>query len=310
MSMINLFCKTKGYSSDLIHWFVCAYRGKYDVDKPIASIIGSFLPSDINEIAKQIDKEGYYVFKNQLPTEVVNELYDFAVKANAYVRPSYVSGIPYDEREQNTIDRDNPAAVRYDFTTAQLLENNTVQVLLSEKLFWVIAQEYLGCKPVADVVGMWWHTAFDKEPNPEAATMYHFDMDRLKWLKFFFYITDVEVDNGPHAFIRGTHKRGSIPYRFLKKGYARLSDSEVFSFYDKKDEIIYTAPRGTIIAEDTRGLHKGSPVQKGDRLLFQIQFSDCLFGANLTKSPFPKNIDNNLQSAVKDYPDIYRQYNI
>jgi hypothetical protein len=40
-----------------------------------------------------------------------------------------------------------------------------------------------------------------------------------------------------------------------------------------------TGPRGTILAEDTRGLHKGKPVAKGDRLVLEFEFSSSMFGA-------------------------------
>ena len=37
--------------------------------------------------------------------------------------------------------------------------------------------------------------------DEHAAQMFHFDMDRPKWLKFFIYINDVNEKNGPHFFI-------------------------------------------------------------------------------------------------------------
>ena len=56
--------------------------------------------------------------------------------------------------------------------------------------------------------------------------------------------------------MEGTQQTNAIPSSMLKKGYARLTDEEVEGYYGKDKVIEFIAPRGTIIAEDTRGLHK------------------------------------------------------
>jgi hypothetical protein len=38
------------------------------------------------------------------------------------------------------------------------------------------------------------------------------------------------------------------------------------------------APRGTLIAVDTSGLHKGKPVVAGHRLILQLEYTSALFG--------------------------------
>ena len=45
-----------------------------------------------------------------------------------------------------------------------------------------------------------------KKADSEAAQMFHFDLDRIKWLKFFIYLTDVKINSGPHVYVSGTHK--------------------------------------------------------------------------------------------------------
>ena len=56
------------------------------------------------------------------------------------------------------------------------------------------------------------------------AQLYHFDLDRPKWLKFFIYLNDVEnISHGPHLFIEKTHKLFSKPYKILIKRYQRIS---------------------------------------------------------------------------------------
>ncbi len=176
--------------------------------------------------------------------------------------------------------RGAPQAVRYDFDTRDLLDNRDIQKLLSDLSFAAVAQDYFGCRPVVDVLGMWWHTDFSDKPDSEAAQYYHFDMDRPKWLKFFIYLTDVESTSGP----------------------------QVSREFSGKDIIEFTAPRGTILGEDTRGLHKGKHVQKGDRLMLQIQFSNSLFGGFYPKVSMGGDLSSDLKHRVEQFPGLYAAY--
>jgi hypothetical protein len=155
---------------------------------------------------------------------------------------------------------------------------------------------------------MWWNTDFQKEPDSEAAQFFHFDMDRIKWLKFFFYVTDVDDNCGPHSFVEGSHKDGGIPFSMTSKGYSRLSDEEVINHYGKEKIKVFAAPKGTIIAEDTRGLHKGTNVIEGHRLIFQIQFSNSLFGGQYPKSKIDISDNSHIQQVDNQYPRILMNY--
>jgi hypothetical protein len=158
------------------------------------------------------------------------------------------------------------------------------------------------------VVAMWWSAAMASGPDKQAAQFWHFDMDRIKWLKFFIYLTDVDSDSGPHSFVEGSHRRGGIPDGLLQKGYSRLTDMEVETQYQKNRFIEFAAPRGTILAEDTRGLHKGKHVFKGDRLMLQIQYSNSLFGGEYPPASFGESVDPALQDMMSRFPRVYSHY--
>jgi ectoine hydroxylase-related dioxygenase (phytanoyl-CoA dioxygenase family) len=174
--------------------------------------------------------------------------------------------------------------------------------------FAVLAQDYLGSRPVLDVLTMWWHTSFSHQPDSGAGQFFHFDLDRPKWLKFFIYLTDVKPENGPHAFVAGSHRTGALPERLLSKGYSRLSDQEVGAVFAAPDVLELTAPRGSIIAEDTRGLHKGKHVLSGDRLVLQLQFSNSLYGGSYPPSQMDGVISEELTSRIGMYPRLYSAY--
>ena len=302
-SMISLFCITNGHSSDALSSVIGFLKRPYNFCDEIGVLGGA---AERDEAVFVLKDRGYYVFRNRLPAELCDQLLHYATSHPCETRP--MDGDDLGRPKLVTYPREAPQAVCYDFATQDLLKNSYIQNLLADMSFAAVAQEYLGCRPVIDVLTMWWQTRFSDKPDMAAAQFYHFDMDRPKWLKFFIYLTDVESGNGPHTFIAGSHKSCGIPSSILRKGYARLTDQEIAGFYNRDDIIEFTAPRGTIIAEDTRGLHKGKCVEQGDRLILQIQFSNLLFGSYSPKARIGQDVPENLKIKITRFQKLYSAY--
>lgn len=306
MSMIRLFCMTGGRSNDWISAAIGFCRRPYRF-ADARGILGDMTNSSARSRAVSALREsGYYLFERRLPEDVCDRLLRYST-----TQPCQLSQMdgqnPALAREAVYV-RGQPNAVRYNFKTSDLLRNSDVQDLLADQSLAELAQDYLGARPIIDVVTMWWLTDFSDRPDAQAAQFYHFDMDRPKWLKFFIYLTDVYAYNGPHSFVAGSHRTGAIPDRLLSKGYSRLSDEEVVGSFDAAAITEIVAPRGTILAEDTRGLHKGKHVLRGDRLMLQIQFSNSLFGARYPKVSMGDRVTPSLGDCVRRYPALYTAY--
>jgi hypothetical protein len=256
---------------------------------------------------RNLQENGYHIFEDKLPIEICESLLKFAKTEECTIRK-----VDQNDVDNKTLvtkyDSKFPKAVRYDFSAEKLIKNEKIQLIMAETVFQSIAQEYFGSKPFIDIIGMWWTTSFSKTPDKNAAQYYHFDMDRIKWLKFFIYLTDVNAANGPHSYISGTHKSKSIPNCIMKKGYSRISDEKIKSFYKKERFIEFIADQGTIIVEDTRGLHKGKHVEKGERLILQFQYSNSLFGGSYPKFMLREPLNAKLRDKIKKYPDLYTAY--
>lgn len=303
--MVHLFCITQGVSNDVLSVVIGKIKKRYDFGMT-EGVLAVPENTEKQSVIANLREQGYHVFAEKLPEEVCDSLLAFAVSHPSTIRP--MDGETGKKFTRGIYSRGNPETVRYDFTQQDLLDNPDIQNLLADLSFATIAQDYLKAKPVLDVLAMWWHTNYSDKPDMDAAQFYHFDMDRPKWLKFFIYLTDVNADNGPHTFVAGSHKTGNIPNTMLSKGYARLTDEEVEDYYGKQSIVEFSAPRGTIIAEDTRGLHKGKHVRKDDRLILQIQFSNCLFGADYPKVRLGENITDRLNQCVEKFPDVYAAF--
>jgi hypothetical protein len=303
-SMVQLFCATGGASNDAVSALLTLTHRPYALSDA-RGVLGDFSPDDVETIGSDIRQHGFHVFRQRLPDALCDELLRYATSTPC-VRRETDAGDKVDHLVER-FPRESPDGVRYDFSEQELINTPLIQKLMADRSFIAVAQNYLQAQPIVDVVALWWNVASPR-PDKGAAQYWHFDMDRIKWLKFFVYLTDVGPENGPHSFVEGSHRSGGISKSLLQKGYSRLTDEEVGSNYSADKFIEFTAPRGTMIAEDTRGLHKGKHVTKGDRLVFQLQFSNSLFGGDYPVSRVTRVLDKGLEDMIGRYPRIYSNY--
>ena len=298
--LLNCFYLLGGF----IHLKAAVALGKPKIDFPNVGLLSKFTHQELEIASDHLKREGYVVLKNVLSGDLCEQI----LKASQDIPGS--TRIMDGGVGKNLVmkfDRTNPQSVRFDYDGKDLVANPTLQELIFDESILRFAQDYLGAAPILDLVAMWWHTTFNATPDKEAAQWFHFDMDRLKWIKFFFYITDVDSNSGPHTFIARSHKNLGIPYKLRSKGYSRLSDDEVASAYDAKNYIEFTGKRGTLIIEDTRGLHKGKHCISGDRLLFQLEFTTSSFGTPLPELKIGHAFNPNSTAGimVNKYPYVY-----
>jgi hypothetical protein len=274
-SMIRLFTLTGGWSNDVAaRWLSVLHPPRRA--QTASGVLGNLDAKALDDLDKRLRRDGYVVFEKALPDALCDQLLEFALHQPAKVRPSDSERQP--PAEEILYDRANPRGIIYDFHPQLLVNQSDIQQLMADTSIIAVAEKYLSATPVLDTVNMWWTAARGATPDSSAAQLWHFDMDRVRWIKFFVYLTDVTADSGPHCFVAGSHRTGAIPRSFLDKGYARLPDSEVQREFTDDAIKTFVAPRGSIIAEDTRGLHKGLPVLRGDRLMLEFEFSNSLFG--------------------------------
>lgn len=92
---------------------------------------------------------------------------------------------------------------------------------------------------------------------------WHRDLNTpLHLLKIFFFLSDCEAQNGPHDFVRGSHEALGV-----LNGKRYFSDEEVDRAYPPggPDRLVSIVKAGTVIIEDTRGLHRAQLPEAGFR---------------------------------------------
>lgn len=140
-----------------------------------------------------------------------------------------------------------------------------VPVALDERII-DIAREYLGCFP--GLTGMNLRKSYVND-LPEFDTRYfHIDPNSAKFLKFFFYLNDVDEQGGPFCYVRGgPGKRvGGWTRRF------RWTEDEIVRAYGEQSIVNVTASVGDMIVADTTGFHRGVKATSHDRMMLTLNY--------------------------------------
>lgn len=278
--MLRFFYLSGGISNDIINFFV-SKRPKKNTKNKIG-LLSKLKPDTIQKYQFDLKKNGYLVLENILSDDEVSTLIASLKEKKGYYL-SDESGIS----EKQKLNIEKPKAVKFFYSSQDIINTKPFHKILFDPSLINFSQNYLNSYPVIDNISSWWSFPAEK-PDKNAAQWWHFDLERPKWLKFFFFLTDCTKETGAHCFVRGSQKNNGIKWSLRKNGYSRLSDDEVNEKYEIEDIIQVVAKKGSLLIEDTRGLHKGSNLIKDYRFLLQLQYSSSAYGAKIENFKFPK----------------------
>jgi hypothetical protein len=143
-----------------------------------------------------------------------------------------------------------------------------------DPLLRAIAANYLGRKARVISTRLWWSfpasKASDSDLSLASQEKLHFDLDDWRALKFFFYLTPVDHDTGPHVYIRGTHNKRLMRHQWtLLVGHP---NEEVLAAYGADNRTTVLGGAGHGFGVDPFGFHMGTAVRKSPRLMLEIGF--------------------------------------
>ncbi len=130
-----------------------------------------------------------------------------------------------------------------------------------------IVSRFLGCKPTVAYMAAWW--SYATPIGAQQAEFFHRDVDDWRFVKLFVYLTDVDANSGPHVYVTESTQSPALA------AIRRFSDDEVTAHFKPEQIQSVTGHAGDAFLEDTFGIHKGQPVQRGQRLIFQVVYSLC-----------------------------------
>ncbi len=135
-----------------------------------------------------------------------------------------------------------------------------------------------GCYPYIADVELW--ITYSSGDRIYASQDFHRDRDCFCQLKKFAYISDVDIDNGPHQFVTNSHRQDSSAmsdlsdYSVFFEGNGRGISIKDFLLISKNSELkTVVGPSGSAFIEDTFGFHRGTPVARGFRILLCVTYT-------------------------------------
>jgi len=260
-------------------------------NKFLPNINEVIIDEDPKKISIEINKNSYFEFSKKLDNKICTDILDYISEIDGYGNRDVNNKVRINNKKED---------VNFiNYWESDLLKNKNIQKLSVNKKILDICKYYFGTDPVLTNIGVA-VTYPTNEPRTEYAQLYHFDLDRTKWLKFFIYLKDVSLENGPHKYIEGTHKVFSKPYELVKKGYVRVNDQDFFKYYEKSQEKIFVGSQGSMIVGDTLAFHKGVNPSKGFRIMLQLEYASSLFGAQLENTVLSEGYFDNKTFLVNN----------
>ena len=135
-----------------------------------------------------------------------------------------------------------------------------------------LAKSYFNCMPAITNVQLRKSKATEileyNIPGNGQTTLFHCDKDSPRFIKFFFYLDDVDENNGPFTYTKGSQIQ---KFDGWDSKY-RWAHREISSIYGEDRIIKCTGNVGDLIIGNTSGFHKGSKVVKGERTLLSVYY--------------------------------------
>lgn len=240
---------------------------RHDATQP--SALFPALPADT--VAAAVDADGLWVGL-RLPDASVAAIRDFAVRTPCYGN--------FDRRFVFLPAEHAAAEQRYGrgLITGQYLDDvercEAVRAIRADAALWRIAAAYLRTEPIVITTRLWWSfpssRGAERDFHLAGQERFHFDLDDWRSIKFFFYLTDVDMASGPHVMLRGSHRFHTAAHQISPM--VGKTEAEVVASYGPANVATICGPAGLGFAEDPFAFHMGRAPRDRPRLMAEVEF--------------------------------------
>jgi len=235
-------------------------------------ISNSLFPTvDPDEVVRCLKADG--LFEGfQIPTALHTEILNFAKRTPCFGNLNrQIEFLPNNHR---SAERSIGRAILTGHFFERVLNCDAARAVQQDPILLQISQSYLGGEARLTATRLWWSfpSELAKEEDLHLASQerLHFDLDDWRLLKFFFYITDVDENAGPHVYVVGSQRRRKLKHQLtLMVGH---STKEIVGFYGRHALKALTGSAGFGFVEDPFGFHMGTIARTSPRLILEVTF--------------------------------------
>jgi ectoine hydroxylase-related dioxygenase (phytanoyl-CoA dioxygenase family) len=206
---------------------------------------------------------------------------NFLLKRSELEKNGLACNINKSDRFDEFVKRERPATLEINMVD----DNKFYDIWLDPELISIV-KAYFGFTPLLS-------EAFIRRNYPSDFVVmnhgWHRDTNHATHLlKAFIFLNDCTRENGPHHFVSGSHTTQGLS----NNSYFTEDQVNEFCGKEKLKKVISIVPKGTIILEDTRGLHKaGIPTAHYRDLGFATYMPDRLV--------FKRQVDYKISKKIK-----------
>jgi hypothetical protein len=295
-AMRQICSATRGWVDQIVEAKICEIFPPPPPADFASPLLGDLTAAGIEEVGQSLDRDGVHLFDRPMPAEWLRRLTELVERTP--LRDQYGG-------DWTSLAAADKTRARYMADERGLYADDAPWHVVADPALLAIVGRYLHCQPVMDSIYAYatFPGASDQEEMSRSAQLFHADKDRISFIKFFVYLSDVDNESGPHVYIAGSHR--TKPDTLWRDG--RFSDEEVVSAYPAGAVRKIIGPAGTMFLADTRGIHKGLPVKRGRRLMFQIEYSNSCAGKHYPMA-FRRAENGLVETLGRTYPRLVMRF--
>lgn len=237
------------------------------------------------DIALEIEEKGYAKVENFLDINLIDTIYqkveDILNDAN---HPANQSKIAQSDARKSQL---------YLQIFQPFLNASEILPFVFNDLIVDIAGAYLDCMPALSTCNL--RKSFINNLPEGGTQIYHSDPNSPRFLKFFVYLNDVDINGGPFCYVEGSHtKKFEINGHNWNQQYNW--DLNFINQIYGEDKVKYlTAKKGDLLVADTNGWHRGVKPLTSERTMLTLDYA-C--------HPEFFSIDQTFQMKKSDFESI------
>ena len=226
---------------------------------------------DVEQAVDSLRSDGIYLGL-QLPDTLVQDILTFSRDITYYDSLNHQFSFTLAERESWELSLRKSLLLAYHPNPSLLCP--TLKKLENDPKLWEIAAKYLETQPVITGTKLRWIFAGEKEAIPESGRgffNFHYDLEDYRFIKFIFYLTDVEASSGAHVCVQGSHRKKKLRHQFSLT--RERDDKSIIDYYGAEKIKTICAKAGFGFVEDLFCFHKVILPASTDRLILEITFA-------------------------------------
>ena len=264
----------------------------------INNFISSNTLDEMHSIFERDLQSGHFEMPTLAQSKIDPQKHRSLIKNYLFGNGAYFKsqGIAFDRDEFHSLDQCikdfSPSTLKSYFNPTTPLFFN---VILSDFIRNIVESYFHGIRP--ELVEAYSRRSFPAS-YPVMNHFWHRDSNHKTFLlKAFLFLTDCDDNNGPHYYIKGTHKD------FRLNGCRYYSEEQVRAVYcSEKDIVCSKVKAGTLLLEDTRGLHRAGIPREGLRdLVYGVFFPRILPRWRASCYSINRDVYNGLDSKKRAY---------